>query len=141
MTPADGIPGSSGEILKIDDQEGGAPIADKKHIFFNGCGYEDADHETFELTPTKNSFSFCKTARKPYDLAVQACLLVAHYHAPSSISFSSDGDADEWQAAIDLVAEATGINFRDPACAAKFVQAKDSLISELCRPALIKDGK
>lgn len=59
------------------------PAATKKHIHFNGRG--DLGHETFIITPTINPlkgesptesrFDFCKTAHKPYDLAVCLCLL------------------------------------------------------------------
>lgn len=104
VTPDAGIPGSGGEILQIDDQEGNPPIANEKEIFFNGCGYEGADHETFQITKKAGS-DFCKTARAPYDLAVQACLLIACYHAPGSIKISSDGDPEEWLAAAKLVAD------------------------------------
>ena len=103
VTPAKGIPGNGGEVLKIDDQEGNPPVADDKTIFFNGAGFPDADHETFELTKKKTEFCFCKTARKPYDLAVQACMLIAWYHAPNTIRISSDGYPEEWTAAAKLL--------------------------------------
>jgi hypothetical protein len=42
-------------------------------------------------------FQFCKTAFKPYDLAVQVCLLIlARYLGPSAIKVSSDGHESEW---------------------------------------------
>ena len=46
---------------------------------------------------TKPSFAFCKTARKPYDLAVCLSLLRIKEIAPDAIELSSDGDWDiEW---------------------------------------------
>ena len=40
---------------------------------FNGIG--DLSHETFALNVGENEWNFCKTARKPYDLAVCMILL------------------------------------------------------------------
>ena len=41
-------------------------------IIFNGNPIGNLDHETFYINKKndKDSFNFCKTARKPYDLAV-----------------------------------------------------------------------
>ena len=76
-----------------------AEVSDTK-IQFNGLGNDG--HETFGLTkekPGKDAefFDFCKTARKPYDLAVGLALLIAKNHARNSIKVSSDGDWDsDW---------------------------------------------
>lgn len=97
------------EPLKIDDQDGGEPIFDNERILFNGAGYEDADHETFIINKINNDeFEFCKTARKPYDLMVQACLIVYHHHSPDTIDVGSDGDNDDWKAAKKFVRETLG---------------------------------
>ena len=70
-------------------------------VFFNG------GHETFVVARVARDFKFCKTARKPYDLVVTACLLRLQEHFPE-IDVSSDGemapDNDEWGPAYDLVA-------------------------------------
>lgn len=70
------------------------------------------DHETFyigrvviqpdyrEGKPTH--FSFCKTARKPYDLMVQACLICYKIVFPE-VSICSDGDVDDWREAAVFV--------------------------------------
>tara|TARA_B100001250_G_C19760242_1_gene772078 strand:+ start:624 stop:947 length:324 start_codon:yes stop_codon:yes gene_type:complete len=41
-------------------------------IIFNGNPKDEQDHETFYINKKNDneSFNFCKTARKPYDLAV-----------------------------------------------------------------------
>lgn len=76
-----------------------AEVSDTR-IRFNGFGNEG--HETFGLTKEKPGsdsefFDFCKTARKPYDLAVGLVLLIAKNHARNSIKVSSDGDWDsDW---------------------------------------------
>ncbi len=43
---------------------------------------------------------FCKTAFKPYDLAVQVCLVIAAHHLGDGITVSSDGSLADWQDAI-----------------------------------------
>lgn len=42
-------------------------------------------------------FEFCKTAYKPYDLAVIICLIIAKHHLKDDIQVSSDGDIEQWQ--------------------------------------------
>ena len=71
-------------------------------ISFNGVG-EDA-HETFALTRAPSEFTFCKTARKPYDAVVVAVLVSAALQA-DHFEWSSDGDgeADQLTAAQELV--------------------------------------
>jgi len=75
-------------------------------IRFNGVGNDG--HETFILKKSSigselpllesDQFNFCKTARKPYDLAVGLVLLVAKNHSPNSIRVSSDGDWEsDWK--------------------------------------------
>ncbi len=47
-------------------------VVDDSEISFNGLGANA--HETFWLAINSIDFNFCKTARKPYDAAVVACL-------------------------------------------------------------------
>ena len=42
-------------------------------------------------------FDFCKTAYKPYDLAVVICLIIAKHHMKEGIIVSSDGTLDNWK--------------------------------------------
>lgn len=87
------------------------PQVNGEVIRFNGCG--DLGHETFMLERIPSGgFNFCKTARKPYDLAVQAVLLIAKHHDPD-FSFSSDGGNDEWRVARDFVKELFGYETQD----------------------------
>ena len=41
-------------------------------------------------------FDCTKTARKPYDLAVQVCLIIAKNYLKDGIIIHSDGDIEEW---------------------------------------------
>ncbi|HOC43232.1 MAG TPA: hypothetical protein PKJ99_09505 [Thermoanaerobaculales bacterium] len=79
----------------------------------------DCSHETFmllrvrtpavrELPNETEYFDCCKTAYKPYDLAVQVCLVIAAHHLGDAMQVSSDGSLDEWQDAIALCQEVLG---------------------------------
>jgi len=74
-------------------------------VWFNGVG-ENA-HETFALgktpirehcNPACRGFNFCKTANKPYDLIVVACLCVLQHHLGKQVEVSSDGNEVDWKA-------------------------------------------
>lgn len=94
-------------LYEYDSNE--PPLVNEDIIHFNGKG--DDGHETFVLTRARRAkfdyeeqsefnrdgaFEFCKTAQKPYDVAVTAVLLIARHHAPNAITLSSDGDATDW---------------------------------------------
>jgi hypothetical protein len=56
------------------------------------------------------SFDFCKTARKPYDLAVCLVYMILKRHAPKSVKISSDGDWEqEWVEARKVYKELFGV--------------------------------
>ncbi len=86
-----------------------------ERIWLNGPDDgRDLGHETFDVPRTlagtkahveaakkqkwkdedTYGFDFCKTARKPYDDVVVACLCVL---AETGLDVSSDGDHDEWE--------------------------------------------
>ena len=69
-------------------------------IVFNGLKKDDLDHETFYISKNfRDSWyegdnvksNFCKTARKPYDLAVWHLLTFVKMVAPNSIDIRRDG--------------------------------------------------
>ena len=107
------------EPLLIRDGDGkGEPHITDTIIRFNGDESTGMDHETFDLGLFDMSFnydqeemskdgvfSFCKTARKPYDLLVCVSLMVAKHHLGADFKISSDGDLAEWQDAIDFYEE------------------------------------
>lgn len=81
-------------------------IEDKQkydYFSFNGDNREGLglNHETFSISRGYNYSSFCKTARKPYDVAVGIMLLCLKYHLKGS-RISSDGDIEEWLHSIQL---------------------------------------
>lgn len=90
----------------------GSAVLSEGAIGFNGDASADADYEPFWLTYAIDPASwlatglaergfvwaFCKTARRPYDLAVGAVILRAHLLAPDAFAIGSDGGWDtDWQ--------------------------------------------
>ena len=88
------------------------PIADSDKIWFNGRGGNDLSHDTFVFTRRAEEFTFCKTARKPYDLVVTAVLLLIKHHDRDGfvrrVSITSDGDPSDWEPAERLIKELFG---------------------------------
>jgi hypothetical protein len=80
-----------------------------QHRTCNGdCSYESVVFEK-ELQPEswqnpENGlyFNFCKTAFRPYDLAVTAFLLIAKHHMQDDILISTDGEQPQWDDARRL---------------------------------------
>lgn len=104
-------------ILAGPDGEG-KPITRSHYVSFNGKG-EDA-YETFEFPGSlerrelwggkRGALNFTKTARKPYDKVVVACLLAARAHIPETVlEISSDGNWDDWKEGRDLYRRVIGI--------------------------------
>jgi hypothetical protein len=95
------------------------PQVDNDVIRFNG--WKDEGHETFLVTrelpktfrtDAGDTFDFCKTNRKPYDLAVMLCLLIMA--STKAVRVSSDGDWDnEWVPAREAYKKLFG---KEPAC-------------------------
>uniref|UniRef100_A0A7C5RF28 Uncharacterized protein n=1 Tax=Thermus caliditerrae TaxID=1330700 RepID=A0A7C5RF28_9DEIN len=88
----------------------GEPVFGPSEVAFNGPVPDD--YETFRFPGLLEGkpfligayhFAFCKTERRPYDLAVQVFLLVAKLHLGKRLLLSSDGDLADWAAAADLV--------------------------------------
>ena len=84
-------------------------------IWFNGDAKNGLDHETFSvyrdadpLYPNRNEDSFCKTARKPYDVLVCCALISLKRHLRGAFSFTSDGDLEDWASAIAFYDANTG---------------------------------
>lgn len=76
----------------------------------------NCEHETFTLERVLNPqfwqkphteeniknkyFSCTKTAYKPYDLAVNICLIIADHYLKNQIVINSDGELEQWKDAI-----------------------------------------
>lgn len=72
----------------------------------NGKG--DEMHEDFTMREyfkqnlEPDNWHFCKTARKPYDIVVVACLIVLEHRLPNNFRVDSDGYTQEWQDGLEL---------------------------------------
>lgn len=114
-----------GTPLVLRHGNGEDPLDLSQEIIFNGDGRtEDLDHEDFyfprvvprELvyrgakTPRGYTFMCCKTARKPYDLAVCAALIIIKHYLGDRFCYSSDGKPTEesWPAARRLASMVLG---------------------------------
>jgi hypothetical protein len=73
------------------------PVADARHIRFNGWGI--GAYDDFVLIPDRAADRCCKTERKPYDLMVCAVLAAARDRNPA-ITVTSDGRPEEWAPAL-----------------------------------------
>lgn len=82
------------------------PVLRKGKCLFNGVG--DDSHEGFGLEMGDTGFEFCKTAQKPYDVVVTACLIALQYHLGAGVKLGSDGSNDEWQDGAALCHEVLG---------------------------------
>ena len=80
----------------------GEPIINDDYIALNGDGENNLEHETFLIENGKpDEFNFCKTARKPYDLVVNA-IATFMFDEGFIDSYSSDGPNDENTAKVIL---------------------------------------
>jgi len=104
---------ANSEILANGMGDIGTKPTTTTRIAFNGI---DGDsHETF-LLPNEVSklrdFDFCKTAAKPYDKVVVACLAVLHT-ADIGFSCSSDGSREECAEGVELAETILGRKFKN----------------------------
>lgn len=108
----DHVQNKLGIVLISNDSNG--VIINNERINLNGDESRNLEHETFYLEKDYKEFNFCKTARKPYDIAVCSLLLLAHEHMPEHHEIGSDGSLTEWQEAMQLNAEIFGYAYKLP---------------------------
>lgn len=86
--------------VPLGDREGnGVPDINEESISFNGRGA--GAYETCCISRSQE-FTFCKTARRAYDTAVTAVLLIAAHYGEDSFKLTSDGDGEDWDAGLAL---------------------------------------
>lgn len=79
---------------------------------FNGTA--GLSHETFAIREhlkdnVADGGNFCKTAQKPYDDCVVACLIVLKHFLGDNIAVNSDGNVNDWFAGLQLARKILGI--------------------------------
>ncbi len=106
--------------LVADEDGNGDPEIKRDEVRFNGLG--DDSHETFHFEPfdidetirqpsligREKNFACCKTAQKPYDVVVTACLAVAAEVIGDGIDVSSDGEPEDWEDGVALASKVLG---------------------------------
>jgi hypothetical protein len=102
------------QLVSWNGKEGTSPEVSAERISFNGVG--ERGHESMVLGRRcpERMFQFCKTARKPYDLAVVALLILIYQHAPEFFRLESDGGAEEWKPALNWVNSVLGVQYAIP---------------------------
>lgn len=90
------------------------PLGSYGGLCVNGKGEEA--HEAFELREhfKENDGGFCKTARKPYDLVVVACLAILKHRLGPAIEVASDGWPDDWMDGVEYARKVTRLAIRNP---------------------------
>jgi hypothetical protein len=83
-------------------------------IQINGKG--DNSHEPFQLREhfKENDSHAVKTARKPYDSVIVACLAILKNELGDAIQISSDGKAIDWEYGTKLACSVTRRNIPNP---------------------------
>ena len=90
--------------LKLNQRTCDGDCSHESFVFLGDMELQDWDK------PDENGryFGFCKTAFKPYDLAVNICLIIIKHYLGDKIKVSSDGEMKDWQDAIDICQNAFG---------------------------------
>jgi hypothetical protein len=94
--------------------KGAHPVEKISHMYRNPDGTEKPVYAN-PLTVGK-WFECCKTAFKPYDLAVTACLVIAKHHFGDLMHIASDGEMEHWKDGMEIVQRVLnyGNNFKLP---------------------------
>jgi hypothetical protein len=80
-------------------EEAGIAIGEQVYEsgYFSFNGVDAGAHETFSFDIRTQEKDFCKTAQKPYDMAVTASLILAKKIFGEDIEIQSDGDWSDWE--------------------------------------------
>ena len=65
-------------------------------------GEGDCSHEPFMLACKRLDWDMTKTNRKPYDLAVMSCLIIAKHYLGGKLEIGTDGTMEDWNPAREL---------------------------------------
>ena len=77
--------------LELEESDWRQPIGKISH-------YDEYDNPVYnDKEEVGRYFEFCKTAYKPYDLAVIICLIIAKHYLKDGIIVSSDGTLEQWK--------------------------------------------
>lgn len=87
----------------------GKPVFTGTKVCFNGLDDDSYESCYLALDNSDFKFDFCKTARKPYDVAVCLTLLCFKKFFGDDFKYSSDGNMDDegWALAIETFEKTT----------------------------------
>lgn len=91
-------------------------VKDYLGLDFNGTA--EMGHENFYLRDhwsQNESFNFCKTASKPYDVVVVACLITLKHYLGDLVEVGSDGNASDWINGLALAQSSLRMKLNIPA--------------------------
>ncbi|MGD9689146.1 MAG: hypothetical protein AB7K52_00655 [Phycisphaerales bacterium] len=109
-----------GRIIVRGPEGKGDPVVTDGTIALNGDASAGQEHEPFQverdttlrphrrLDDAGRIFEYCKTAGKPYDAVVDACLIALRKRFGSLVSVEEDAEAKPLVAGKQLYAEAFG---------------------------------
>lgn len=124
-----------------DGHDAGARIIKDYRVEFDGIG--DEAHETFCFQAFElagRNFNFCKTAQKPYDIVVTACLSVAADVIGDGIKVSSDGEPKDWEAGARFASEVLGRRIQVPDLDRQKIKAEsETLTSDGAKVLIIQE--
>lgn len=75
---------------------------DKPHGKYSNIINQDGTRNLNAPNTVGKYFSFCKTAYKPYDLAVIICLIIAKHYLGDAIIVHSDGEIENWSDGMEI---------------------------------------
>ena len=90
--------------VKLNQRACGGDCSHETFAFLREMGLQDWDKPKAD----GKYFAFCKTAFKPYDLAVNACLIIIKHYLGDKVDVSSDGEMKDWQDAMGICENAFG---------------------------------
>jgi len=102
-------------LVKLSGYTAHCKVGKYGGVVLNGTG--DNAHENFYLREhfkQNEDFNFCKTAQKPYDIVVVACLAVLKHRLGDNIEVSTDGFLKDWVAGINLARTVTKLKIKNP---------------------------
>lgn len=91
------------KMICWDDDETNIP-EENRNLGHETCVLTRKIHKDSYKDDSGAVFGFCKTARKPYDLMVTACLILYKQYFPY-VEVSSDGDNEDWKPAFLFIAD------------------------------------
>lgn len=81
----------------------GDRIINSELILFNGSGDNACEDFQLKRIVDDSSMNAIKTMALPYDILVQASLLVLKYYLGDQVEITTDGNFEDWRAAIGYV--------------------------------------